>query len=91
MHNRRDLAYQAAVAAFDWADVLADLGWTGAPTVDLAWTIVDRHARGASADRTAVHWVGSGWQRAPHQRSRAVAGECALRQSVAPSGRPQGR
>jgi acetyl-CoA synthetase len=49
--------YDQAIAAFSWRDALADLGWLDQATVDLAWTIVDRHARGASADRTAILWM----------------------------------
>jgi len=49
--------YQQAISAFSWRDALADLGWLDQPTVDLAWTIVDRHARGARADQTAILWV----------------------------------
>ena len=47
-----------ALAAFDWADALADLGWTDNGPVDLAWTMVDRHAAGPAAPRTAIHWIG---------------------------------
>src|SRR5713101_4422039 len=49
--------YQQAIAAFDWRNALTDLGWSDQPTVDLAWTIVDRHARSARADQTAILWV----------------------------------
>ncbi len=56
--HRRARGYRAAFDAFDWSEVLADLGWSRQASVDLAWTIVDRHARGASADRTAVRWLG---------------------------------
>jgi acetyl-CoA synthetase len=49
--------YLQAIAAFNWREALADLGWSDQATVDLAWTIVDRHARGASADHTAILWV----------------------------------
>src|SRR4051812_35679449 len=49
--------YDQAIAAFSWREALTDLGWLDEPTVDLAWTIVDRHARGGSADRTAILWV----------------------------------
>jgi acetyl-CoA synthetase len=58
LHNRRPQHYRAAVDAFDWSEVLADLGWSGQATVDLAWTIVDRHARGPDGDRSAVLWLG---------------------------------
>jgi acetyl-CoA synthetase len=51
--------YRQACAAFDWATVLDELGWATQSDVDLAETIVDRHARGASADRLATLWVGS--------------------------------
>ena len=52
-------SYQQTIAAFDWAMALDDLGWTGRKSVDLAWTMVDRHARGARAGQTAIHWVGA--------------------------------
>jgi len=52
-------SYAEALAGFDWTIALEDLGWTGLKTVDLAGTMVDRHARGARADKTAIHWVGS--------------------------------
>src|SRR5262245_53919538 len=50
-------SYQQAIAAFRWHDALADLGWLDQSTVDLAWTIVDRHARSARADQAAILWV----------------------------------
>jgi acetyl-CoA synthetase len=49
--------YEQALAAFSWHDALADLGWLDQATVDLAGTIVDRHAAGGNADRTAIGWV----------------------------------
>lgn len=58
LHNRQPQSYRQAIDAFDWSDILADLGWSGEATVDLAWTIVDRHARGENGDRTAVLWLG---------------------------------
>jgi len=50
--------YEQGIAAFDWADALDDLGWSGESTVNLAGTIVDRHAQGAATNRIAVLWVG---------------------------------
>ncbi|MBM3527418.1 MAG: acyl-CoA synthetase [Alphaproteobacteria bacterium] len=52
-------AYAEACAQFAWKDALDDLGWSGAAEVDLAWTVVGRHAAGPRADRTAVHWIGA--------------------------------
>ena len=52
-------SYEQVISAFNWSAVLDDLGWSGETTVDLAWTIVDRHARGAKADQTAILWVGA--------------------------------
>jgi acetyl-CoA synthetase len=51
--------YAQACAAFDWGAALDDLGWSGTETVDLAWTAVGRHAAGARAERTAIHWAGA--------------------------------
>jgi acetyl-CoA synthetase len=55
--QREFRTYQQALAAFSWRDALADLGWLDQVTVDLAGTIVDRHAAGGNADRTAIMWV----------------------------------
>ena len=51
--------YAKACTAFDWSVVLGELGWSGKSSVALADTIVDRHARGAGADRMAIQWVGA--------------------------------
>jgi len=51
--------YEQAIAAFSWREALADLGWFEQPTVDLVLTIVDRHAQGEGAERTAILWVGN--------------------------------
>ena len=48
-------SYAEACRAFRWEDTLRTLGWTSAGSVDLARTIVDRHAGGG---RTALRWVG---------------------------------
>jgi acetyl-CoA synthetase len=50
--------YAQACAAFDWQAALDALGWSAQPSVALAETIADRHAR-ADADRTAIHWLGA--------------------------------
>ena len=50
--------YAEALAAFRWHDVLNELGWSGRNTINLAATIVDRHAASAVADRTALIWLG---------------------------------
>src|SRR5262245_11770945 len=52
-------SYQDAVAAFDWAAALDDLGWSDLKSVDLAGTLVDRHVLGARAERTAIHCLGA--------------------------------
>src|SRR5262249_59943990 len=57
MSARTMSSYQQALAAFSWRDALADLGWLDQQTVDLAWTVVDRHAQSAKADQTAILWV----------------------------------
>ena len=51
--------YPEAVAAFDWAQALQDLSWTGAQSVDLAWTLVDRYVAAGRGRRTAIHWIGA--------------------------------
>jgi acetyl-CoA synthetase len=56
--QRAPRTYQEAIGAFSWREALADLGWLDQPTVDLAWTIVDRHARSPKAYQTAILWVG---------------------------------
>ncbi|MBR0669613.1 acyl-CoA synthetase [Neoroseomonas soli] len=49
-------------AAAIWAGIVGELGWTGRPAVNLAETLVDRHATSA---RVALHWEGrDGTQRA---------------------------
>ena len=48
-------SYAEARRAFRWEDTLRALGWTSAGSVDLAQTIVDRHAAGG---RTALRWIG---------------------------------
>jgi len=48
-------SYATAVAGFDWSDVLRALGWQRGDTIDLAHTIVDRHADG---ERPVLHWIG---------------------------------
>ncbi len=49
-------------AAAVWAAIVEELGWTGRPTVNLAETLVDRHA---ASGRVALHWEGrDGTQRA---------------------------
>lgn len=48
-------SYAEAIAGFDWSAVLRDLGWQDCDTIDLGYTIVDRHADG---ERAALHWVG---------------------------------
>lgn len=47
-------SYDEAIARFDWADVLANLGWTGESQVNVAETVVGRHARSGPA----LHWYG---------------------------------
>jgi acetyl-CoA synthetase len=42
-------------AAAVWAEVVAELGWTGRAKVHLAETLADRHA---ASGRTALHWEG---------------------------------
>jgi acetyl-CoA synthetase len=48
-------SYAEACRAFCWEDTLRALGWTSAGSVDLARTIIDRHAGGG---RAALRWVG---------------------------------
>ncbi len=45
--------YDDLIADFEWADVLAELGWTGEAGVNVAETVVDRHA---DTDRVAIRW-----------------------------------
>lgn len=52
--------YGEALDRFRWTDVLDELGWSGRSTVNLATTIVDRHANGSRGDGTALIWVGNG-------------------------------
>lgn len=47
--------YSDACRAFRWEDSLRALGWTATGPVNLAETIVDRHA---GADRPALSWFG---------------------------------
>lgn len=47
--------YAEACAAFRWTDSLAALGWTATGDVNIARTIVDRHA---GAGRPALRWFG---------------------------------
>ena len=60
-HARRSEAstirpsHAEACRAFRWEDTLRALGWAATGPVDLAGTIVDRHA---GADRPALRWVG---------------------------------
>ena len=49
------LSHAQAARTFRWEDTLQALGWTNAGEIDLAGTIVDRHASG---DRAALRWVG---------------------------------
>jgi acetyl-CoA synthetase len=51
-------SYREALDRFRWSDVLDELGWTGQATVNLATTIVDRHARGPDGGRTALICIG---------------------------------
>jgi len=48
-------SHARAARTFRWEDTLQALGWTTAGEIDLAGTIVDRHASG---DRAALRWVG---------------------------------
>lgn len=59
MAHRLRPTYAEACSAFDWLVALDELGWAGQSSVALADTIVDRHAHGAGAGRTAIHWVGA--------------------------------
>lgn len=52
--------YQDMVESFRWEDVLEELGWAGRRHVNLAQTIVDRHAAGPLANETALVWLGRG-------------------------------
>ena len=52
--------YTDACDQFDWAEALADLGWLGSKSVDLAWTLVDRHVEAGNGARIAIHWIGAG-------------------------------
>jgi acetyl-CoA synthetase len=56
--SRARPSYREALGRFRWNDVLDELGWTGQPTVNLATTIVDRHARGSGGGRTALICIG---------------------------------
>jgi acetyl-CoA synthetase len=50
--------YREALDAFRWNHVMDELGWSGRTTVNLAATIVDRHANGPDGGRTALIWIG---------------------------------
>ena len=52
--------YREALDAFRWHDVTDELGWSGQATVNLAETVVDRHANGPDGGRTALIWIGEG-------------------------------
>jgi acetyl-CoA synthetase len=55
----RDLpTYRDVLDRFRWEEVMDELGWTGQPTVNLATTIIDRHAGGPQGSRTALIWIG---------------------------------
>ena len=47
--------YEELIAGFDWADVLEDLGWTGQLRINVAETVVDRHAE---TGKVALRWFG---------------------------------
>ena len=47
--------YEELIAGFDWAEVMAALGWTGLEKVNVAETVADRHA---GAGRVALRWFG---------------------------------
>ena len=49
------LSHAEARRVFRWEDTLQALGWSAGAPVDLARTIVDRHA---ASHRTALRWVG---------------------------------
>ena len=49
------LSHAEARRAFRWEDTLHALGWSAGGPVDLARTIVDRHA---ASPRTALRWIG---------------------------------
>jgi acetyl-CoA synthetase len=51
-------SYREVLDRFRWSDVLDELGWTGQASVNLATTIVDRHARAADGGRTALICIG---------------------------------
>lgn len=48
-------ANEQVYVAFDWAEALADLGWTGPEHINTAETIVDRYA---VSHRVALYWSG---------------------------------
>ncbi len=50
--------YREALDAFRWHHVTDELGWSGRTTVNVAATIVDRHADGPDGGRTALIWIG---------------------------------
>jgi hypothetical protein len=55
----RDLqTYRDVLERFRWNDVMDELGWSGQCAVNLATTIVDRHAGGSHGGRTALIWIG---------------------------------
>jgi acetyl-CoA synthetase len=56
-------SYESTIKHFSWDSVLADLGWTGRDTVNLAETIIDRHDRTPVGAQTALIWVGEGSER----------------------------
>jgi acetyl-CoA synthetase len=55
----RDLpTYRDVLERFRWNDVMDELGWSGQWAVNLATTIVDRHAGGSQGARAALIWIG---------------------------------
>ena len=58
-HGMTKPGYLNEVAAFDWSQALDALGWVGADSVDLAWTLVDRHVAAGRGHQAAIHWIGA--------------------------------
>ncbi len=51
-------SYAEACARFSWQDSLEALGWSAGADVNLAQTIVERHA---GSRRGALRWFGKAW------------------------------
>jgi acetyl-CoA synthetase len=56
--NNSLMSYADVAKAFDWDDVLDELGWKDRCDVNLTSTIVDRHLGTPVADKVALRWHG---------------------------------